>query len=946
MAWQAKWIWALREDYQRYNDTIRARKTFALPEFTTGSIRITADTSYRLFVNGEWAGDGPCRSWPNHYQYDLINVTPYLQIGENTVEIIAKFYGIGTFHEVPQQAGLLAQFEVEAAGGGQIVVGTDTTWETCTAGEYASNVPKSSVQMSLFEQVDARLAGPREWSPAVALHPAGEGPWKHLMPRDVALLTRLPFALRRFQHAVAVEPGWRCFDFNLARALYGGEVVYANNHVSMAHAVATVLENEAPLELHLPNSGYGIVIDGVRGQDDRWRLEPGRHLICAVLDRYFTHWATDMWIRFEPPEGYVLEHPLHPDHTNPWALLPCPELRYAMADFKWELLDDSVRQEFTRKVRRTYAGIHRAATSVESFVSEYAEACVTLPPDEFLMDEANAQFQSRRVLEERAVSIAQPEALMADDDAVTEVQPAGGADVELLYDLGEQNCGYYHFDLEAPAGTVVDVFGVEYIRESDGAVQHTGPYRNGMRYICKEGRNELLALRRRSQRHLFLTLRNMTGPVRIRHFGLIESTYPTDFGEGFSCSDEALTEIWRISARTLKLCMEDTYTDCPLYEQTLWVGDARNEGLYGLECLGAYDITERCIRLAAESLELYPIVLCQVPSTWERLLPNWSFLWVLSVHDYYAWTGDKALVERTWPAIMENLRGAEGYVAERDLFSGPFWNMFDWSGIDDSHRVVLHNSMFLCGAAKRAHELAVMLGNDGDAEWLAAFASRLEGGINATWDDGRGAYPDSIHENGNASPRTCIHSQFLSLLYDIVPEEHRERAIALTLDPPEDMTGVGSPFAIQYLYETLDKLGETGRIIASIRENYQPMLDLGATTVWESFSAGTTGRGEWPTRSHSHAWSSSPMLYFNRILLGIRPTSPGFATCNVSPRPNGLTQAKGFACTPRGKLHVSWTLENGTLAIETQAPPGIQPAFLPNDSISAYKVTWNGEEIA
>ena len=160
------------------------------------------------------------------------------------------------------------------------------------------------------------------------------------------------------------------------------------------------------------------------------------------------------------------------------------------------------------------------------------------------------------------------------------------------------------------------------------------------------------------------------------------------------------------------------------------------------------------------------------------------------------------------------------------------------------------------------------------------------------------------------------------------------------------MTGLGSPFAIQYLYETLDKLGEEDRIIASIRENYQPMLDLGATTVWESFSTGTTGSGEWPTRSHCHAWSSSPMLYFNRILLGIRPTSPGFATCNVSPRPNGLTHAKGFACTPRGKLHVSWAIEGDTLAIETKAPPGIQPAFLGNESLAGLSVTWNGEDVA
>ena len=68
----------------------------------------------------------------------------------------------------------------------------------------------------------------------------------------------------------------------------------------------------------------------------------------------------------------------------------------------------------------------------------------------------------------------------------TVVQPNEAGDIELLYDLGEQNCGYYTFEMEAEAGLVVDIAGVEYIKE-DGTVQHTGRYQNDMRYICKEG---------------------------------------------------------------------------------------------------------------------------------------------------------------------------------------------------------------------------------------------------------------------------------------------------------------------------------------------------------------------------------------------------------------------------------------------------------------------------
>ena len=58
----------------------------------------------------------------------------------------------------------------------------------------------------------------------------------------------------------------------------------------------------------------------------------------------------------------------------------------------------------------------------------------------------------------------------------------------------------------------------------------------------------------------------------------------------------------------MKLCMEDTFTDCPLYEQTLWVGDARNEGLFAMSVFGAYDLVRRCIRLAGQSLERFPLV--------------------------------------------------------------------------------------------------------------------------------------------------------------------------------------------------------------------------------------------------------------------------------------------------------------------------------------------------
>ena len=127
----------------------------------------------------------------------------------------------------------------------------------------------------------------------------------------------------------------------------------------------------------------------------------------------------------------------------------------------------------------------------------------------------------------------------------------------------------------------------------------------------------------------------------------------------FRCSDPLLDEIWDISVRTLKLCMEDTYTDCPTYEQTFWVGDSRNEALFGFPVFGATDIARRGITLSAQGMDISPIVACQGPNNWDVHLPAWSFLWGISVWDYYRYSGDGAFVKQVFPDVIKNIKGAD-----------------------------------------------------------------------------------------------------------------------------------------------------------------------------------------------------------------------------------------------------------------------------------------------
>jgi hypothetical protein len=183
------------------------------------------------------------------------------------------------------------------------------------------------------------------------------------------------------------------------------------------------------------------------------------------------------------------------------------------------------------------------------------------------------------------------------------------------------------------------------------------------------------------------------------------------------------------------------------------------------------------------------------------------------------------------------------------------------------------------------------------------------------------------------------------LLYDIVPDAWREAARQNLLHPPEKMVRLGSPFAALYLYEAYEKLGMEDEIVKAIYQNYLPMLEAGATTVWESFPTGTTGGGRWPTRSHCHAWSSAPTRFLNRVVLGVKPTAPGAQTIEISPRLSGLAWARGTTLTKPGPVEVSWKLEDHTLRVDYTVPAGVSARFVRNPSHDGLEVFVNGQKL-
>lgn len=938
---QPKWIWWAGEPADSYNQTVIARKTFRLEAPQEAMLRITADSFYRLFINGRWVNDGPCRSWPEHYQYDVVDVLPYLVAGTNEVRVIARYYGVGDFHRIPQAAGLLVELEALQQDGSRVRVLTDASWEVALAPAWVPNTPKVSIQMEPCELYDARLEDRLQFRPARVRFAAGQGPWRDLQPRDVALMSRRPFPLKTFLGARLVRADWLSWCLPAARLVHPG-LIEANNNVSMACGMATVLEVTQACTVRLDPGPFRVAVGGQRPTNNQISLKPGQHLVLALVRDPFGH-EKEKTLGFGTPVPGRLLNPLQPEHENPWCFLRFSEFAVATNDLLWI----HFRRQDPRLAKvldgwaRTTDPLLKSVNNLGSFRQQLAHRAELLPSEQMFVQDFHYPFLRRQVVGDAQGLVTHPAGLLHDTPEATVVHPSPAGDVELLYDLGEQTCGYYDFELVADAGVIVDIFGLEYIAP-DGTLQHTSGNRNGLRYITKAGVNRFTSLKRRSGRYLFLTLRNHHSPVRLRHLQVVESTYPIHAQGSFNCSDARLDRIWEISTRTLKLCMEDTFTDCPLYEQTHWVGDARNEALFAFGVFGAYDLARRCIRLTAQSLDRYPIAGCQTPSCWDCLLPAWSFLWGISTWDYYWATGDTNRLREIFPAVIVNLQRAEAYVTERDLFSAPFWNFFDWANIDQSPKTVLHNSMFLVGAIDAALKEAQVLGQTNHLPWLKAYRDRLVRGINRLWDPVRQAYPDAIRDDGSISPSTCQHTSFLALLYDIIEPAHAAAAIRNLTNPPPAMVRPGSPFAMLYLYETYEKLGLADAIIQDIYAQYLPMLEAGATTVWESFPSGTTGGGRFPTRSHCHAWSSAPTRFLNRIILGVKETAPGGAAVQISPRLSGLSWARGSTLTVRGPVWVQWQRQADRLEVRYSVPAGVAAEFVRNDSHQGLTIMVNG----
>ena len=184
--YQAQWIWCPTEFPEPFQFA-RFSKTFEVPSLpASATAYITADTFYRLWVNGQLAMHGPARSSRGKATVDPVDVRRHLTQGKNTL-MIEVFYGVCPFEALAQAPGLLCELEADAGGKKAILAATDGTWQASEVTAWSRESLKFNFQRGWMEQYDARKNGEERSQPATVLGKVGTAPWVKVELRDVPL---------------------------------------------------------------------------------------------------------------------------------------------------------------------------------------------------------------------------------------------------------------------------------------------------------------------------------------------------------------------------------------------------------------------------------------------------------------------------------------------------------------------------------------------------------------------------------------------------------------------------------------------------------------------------------------------------------------------------------------------------------------------------------------
>ncbi len=316
--WKGKWIF-LGAQQGLLNAFRRYRKTFVLPkkELQSAIIRMTAETRYLLWVNGQYVNRGPAKCYQWYQSYDTIDISAYLKPGKNSIAVLQHIVGKNTYSNVyyDSRAGILVDGEISFKDASSpLRIDTDTSWKAIIDPARSSKTPQLFIQLSFQESFDGRKDIPgwtltdfndAKWEHAAIVGPAGLFPWTNMEERGIPLFEERPelFTGVSCFYKGKNFPLWKD-DNGLMRNLY------AENRVKTISAgINVAVDQEGIRSINVPGTGknnfLAMVLDLGKTSVGCPALEIKAAAGGEVIDFYYAtrHPDSEMFLEVKNPDG-------------------------------------------------------------------------------------------------------------------------------------------------------------------------------------------------------------------------------------------------------------------------------------------------------------------------------------------------------------------------------------------------------------------------------------------------------------------------------------------------------------------------------------------------------------------------------------------------------------------------------------------------------------------
>ncbi len=444
----------------------------------------------------------------------------------------------------------------------------------------------------------------------------------------------------------------------------------------------------------------------------------------------------------------------------------------------------------------------------------------------------------------------------------------------------------WYIDVEAEVGKKL-VFYTDSYKYNDGLQSFKDTY------VTKEGHQSYENHPWRSGYTLFI---DAPAGIKFNKLAYRMSEFNGELMSPFTSSDANLDILWKKAQNTVRVCMRDSFMDCPDRERGPYMGDASNQIDAALYCYdqGALDLIKKSILACVGWVKNDNAIPSRAPSVKPQEIPNQSLAFLTSAYHYYEHTNDVETMTLYAKAAIEYLKLFE---MENGLpkYRAGSWTWNDWgSGIDNN----LLQVGFYYYALRLTKELVGALKMNDDISFINERMASMESKYHEAYYTENGFKSSSsnyIDDRANA----------MLALSGLAKESDYETIINVL-----NKTREASPFCEKYVLEALCKMGRIDLAKERMLLRYDAMIKDSKDTLYEKFDI-TDG-------TFNHAWTSGPIYIINRYIAGLKPTKPGFEGYSLS-LTNLLDSFKCSNYTVKGNIDIELTNKDGvkTLSIKS-----------------------------